>query len=183
MTDDLKRAYHFGTVLSEAVMKKKGDAYVGFIMGSDSDWPKVMAGCDLLEELEIAFEYGVVSAHRTPGRMEDYARDARNRGLKAIIACAGGSAHLPGMTASSTILPVYGVGVLSATFGPDDVLGSCVRMPKGCPLAFMGFDTAGAVNAALQAARWLALNNSHTENKLKEWVRQQQVNVPFACHD
>ncbi len=159
------------------------EALVGVIMGSQSDWPTVTPCCDMLEQLSIPFEYGVVSAHRTPSRMVQYAHNAKTRGLRVIIACAGGSSHLQGMTASETRLPVLGFGPTSKSFGPMDVIGSCVRMPKGIPLAFMGLDEAGGVNAALEAARILALVDKEIDERLDRFIKEQTETVPFAAHD
>lgn len=180
--------FTFGRTLSAERMyedpsKSSNDALVGVIMGSQSDWLTVKPCCDLLEQLSIPFEYGVVSAHRTPGRMNYYAQTAKKRGLRVLIACAGGSAHLPGMTASETRLPVLGFGPTSKTFGPMDVLGSSVRMPKGVPLAFMGLDEAGAVNAALEAVRILALSDEYIDERLTAFNKDQTEIVPFAAHD
>jgi 5-(carboxyamino)imidazole ribonucleotide mutase len=156
---------------------------VGVIMGSRSDWPTVEPCCTKLNELEIGFEYGVVSAHRTPDRMRKYAHNAEKRGIQIIIACAGGSSHLQGMTASETILPVLGFGPMSSKFGPMDVIGSCVRMPAGAPLSFLGFDEAGAVNAALEAAKILSLFHPNLKKRLKKYLEQQCENVPYSAHD
>lgn len=177
--------YSHGTMLSEALVvgALPTEAKVAVIMGSQSDWPTVQPCCDILNQLQILFEYGVVSAHRTPKRMIDYVGHAEARGLQVIIACAGGSAHLPGMAASETILPVLGFGPTSSKFGPMDVIGSNIRMPAGVPLAFMGLDDAGAKNAALEASRILSLNDSELRKRLVSYVANQTKSVPYAAHD
>ena len=126
---------------------------VGLIMGSDSDWPVMSDAAEALAEFEVPFEVGVVSAHRTPGRMLDYARDAASRGLQVIIAGAGGAAHLPGMVASATVLPVIGVPVPLARLDGLDSLLSIVQMPAGVPVATVSIG--GARNAGLLAVRML----------------------------
>jgi 5-(carboxyamino)imidazole ribonucleotide mutase len=127
---------------------------VGVIMGSDSDWPVMQAAAEALAEFDVAFEVGVVSAHRTPGRMLDYARGAAGRGIEVIIAGAGGAAHLPGMVASATALPVIGVPVPLAKLDGLDSLLSIVQMPAGVPVACVSIG--GARNAGLLAVRILA---------------------------
>src|SRR6202167_4089041 len=132
---------------------------VGIIMGSSSDWETMQSAADILESLGIAHEVRVVSAHRTPDLLFEYAASARDRGLKAIIAGAGGAAHLPGMTAAKTSLPVLGVPVQSKTLSGLDSLLSIVQMPAGVPVATFAIGVAGATNAALAAAAILA--NKH----------------------
>ena len=129
---------------------------VGIIMGSDSDWPTMEAAALALAEFEVPFEVGVVSAHRTVRKMVDYAESAAGRGLKAIIAGAGGAAHLPGMLAAKTVVPVLGVPVASRHLSGVDSLHSIVQMPKGIPVATFAIGTAGAANAALFAVAMLA---------------------------
>lgn len=129
---------------------------VGVIMGSQSDWETMKYACAILDELDIPYERKVVSAHRTPDYMFEYAESARRRGLKVIIAGAGGAAHLPGMVASKTVLPVIGVPVQTSTLQGLDSLLSIVQMPGGVPVATMAIGKAGATNAALIAARILA---------------------------
>lgn len=177
--------YQFGIALSRELVEQGSatKAVVGVIMGSQSDWTTVKPCCDLLEQFEVPFEYGVVSAHRTPDRMVKYAKAAQTRGIKILITCAGGSAHLPGMVASETILPVLGFGPISEKFGSMDVIGSCVRMPPGVPLAFMGLDGAGAKNAALKAVRILAIYDVELRVKLVAWIKNQSNSVPYAAHD
>jgi len=128
-------------------------ALVGVIMGSASDWETMKHACDVLDELGIPYEKKIVSAHRTPDYMFEYAASAAARGLKVIIAGAGGAAHLPGMTAAKTILPVIGVPVRSQALNGLDSLLSIVQMPGGVPVATMAIGTAGAVNAGLMAAQ------------------------------
>ena len=128
-------------------------ALVGVIMGSASDWETMKHACDVLDELQVPYEKKIVSAHRTPDLMFEYAASAAARGLKVIIAGAGGAAHLPGMTAAKTILPVIGVPVRSQALNGLDSLLSIVQMPGGVPVATMAIGTAGAVNAGLMAAQ------------------------------
>jgi 5-(carboxyamino)imidazole ribonucleotide mutase len=156
------------------------NAQVAVIMGSQSDWGTVIHCCQQLEELRVPFVYGVVSAHRTPERMTKFAQIAAGQGLKVICACAGGSAHLPGMVASETTLPVLGFGPTSQSFGPMDVLGSTVRMPAGVPLAMMGLDKAGAINAALMAVRILGSGNLLIAATLRTFAKQQTGTVPYT---
>ncbi|HEY8418180.1 MAG TPA: 5-(carboxyamino)imidazole ribonucleotide mutase [Limnochordales bacterium] len=140
---------------------------VGVIMGSRSDWETMRAAVEVLEELEIPYEKAVVSAHRTPDRMFEYAASAEARGLEVIIAGAGGAAHLPGMTASKTTLPVIGVPVQSKALSGLDSLLSIVQMPAGVPVATMAIGQAGAVNAALMAAAILGNKYPEIRERLK----------------
>ncbi len=142
---------------------------VGIIMGSQSDWPTMKNASDILTELEVPFESRIVSAHRTPERLYEYARSARSRGLKAIIAGAGGAAHLPGMVASLTILPVFGVPVESKALKGQDSLLSIVQMPAGVPVGTLAIGNAGATNAALLAASVLAGNDDALADRLTAW--------------
>jgi len=142
---------------------------VGLIMGSQSDWPTLRAAAAILDALEIPSESRIVSAHRTPERMRDYARGAAGRGLKVIIAAAGGAAHLPGMTASMTTLPVLGVPVESKALKGMDSLLSIVQMPGGVPVATFAIGEAGAKNAALHAAAILALSDDALAKRLAAW--------------
>ncbi|WP_338779694.1 5-(carboxyamino)imidazole ribonucleotide mutase [Metabacillus sp. FJAT-52054] len=139
---------------------------VGVIMGSQSDWETMRHACELLDELEIFYEKKVVSAHRTPELMFEYAESARERGLKVIIAGAGGAAHLPGMVAAKTTLPVIGVPVQSKALNGLDSLLSIVQMPGGVPVATVAIGKAGAVNAALLAAQILSLSDGRIEAAL-----------------
>ncbi|MEO1281569.1 MAG: 5-(carboxyamino)imidazole ribonucleotide mutase [Pseudomonadota bacterium] len=134
-------------------------ATVGIIMGSQSDWSTMKKAADTLETLGIPFETRIVSAHRTPDRMYDYAKSARERGIKVLIAGAGGAAHLPGMVASLTTLPVLGVPVSSKAMSGIDSLYSIVQMPAGVPVGTLAIGEPGATNAALLAAQVLALND------------------------
>ncbi len=138
----------------------KSGALVGLIMGSKSDWETMKAAAEVLDALGVAYEAKVVSAHRTPKRLYDYATGAKARGLKIIIAGAGGAAHLPGMTASMTPLPVLGVPVKSKDLKGLDSLLSIVQMPKGVPVGTLAIGEAGAANAGIMAAQILALNDA-----------------------
>lgn len=142
---------------------------IGIIMGSQSDWPTMKSASDILTELDVPFESRIVSAHRTPERLYEYARSARSRGLKAIIAGAGGAAHLPGMVASLTILPVFGVPVESKALKGQDSLLSIVQMPAGVPVGTLAIGNAGATNAALLAASVLAVNDDALAERLTAW--------------
>lgn len=150
---------------------------VGIIMGSRSDWETMKSAADILTELAVSHECRVVSAHRTPGWMMEYAQTAAGRGLKIIIAGAGGAAHLPGMVASSTILPVLGVPVQSKTLSGLDSLLSIVQMPGGIPVGTLAIGVAGAKNAGLLAARILSLNDFELRSRLQFWVDQQTQSV------
>ena len=145
-----------------------GDPKIGIIMGSRSDWETMSAAKDTLSELDIPCEVRVVSAHRMPDEMFEYAAGARERGIHAIIAGAGGAAHLPGMTASKTLVPVIGVPVKSRALNGVDSLLSIAQMPPGVPVATMAID--GAVNAALFAARILALHDDGIAARLADYV-------------
>jgi 5-(carboxyamino)imidazole ribonucleotide mutase len=146
---------------------------VGIIMGSQSDWQTMGHAADLLAQLGVAHESRIVSAHRTPDRLYDYARGAAGRGLQIIIAGAGGAAHLPGMAAAMTSLPVLGVPVESKALNGVDSLLSIVQMPAGVPVGTFAIGRAGAVNAALQAAAILALNDPALAARLAAWRRAQ----------
>ncbi|MEM8734980.1 MAG: 5-(carboxyamino)imidazole ribonucleotide mutase [Planctomycetota bacterium] len=150
---------------------------VGVIMGSRSDWETMSQATQILDELGIPYEARVVSAHRTPQWMVEYAESAEERGLKCIIAGAGGAAHLPGMVASSTILPVLGVPVQSRTLNGLDSLLSIVQMPGGIPVATLAIGTAGAKNAGLLAARILATQLPDVRERLRSWILQQTESV------
>lgn len=150
---------------------------VGIIMGSQSDWSTLQAAADMLSALDIPFETKVVSAHRTPDRMYEYAKTAHARGLKVIIAGAGGAAHLPGMTAAMTTLPVLGVPVQSKALSGLDSLLSIVQMPAGVPVATFAIGTSGAKNAALTAAAILALSDPALSERLENWRADQTASV------
>ena len=151
---------------------------VGIIMGSTSDWPTMKHAAEMLEKLGVAFETKVVSAHRTPDRMFEYARSAAGRGLKVIIAGAGGAAHLPGMVASLTHLPVLGVPVESRVMKGQDSLLSIVQMPKGIPVGTLAIGESGAANAGLLAAAIIALMDPEVSSRLKEFREHQSYSVP-----
>ena len=156
---------------------------VGIIMGSQSDWPTLRHAAETLEALGVPCERRIVSAHRTPRRMASYATDARERGLKAIIAGAGGAAHLPGMTASMTPLPVFGVPVESKALSGMDSLLSIVQMPAGIPVGTLAIGRAGAVNAALLAAAVIALGDSDVAAALDAWRARQSDAVALEPSD
>lgn len=144
-------------------------ADVAIIMGSQSDWPTMKHTADVLEQLGISFDARIVSAHRTPDRMYDFAKGAKAEGFKIIIAGAGGAAHLPGMVASLTSLPVFGVPVESRALSGEDSLLSIVQMPGGIPVGTLAIGKAGAINAALLAAAVLALSDARIESALDEY--------------
>jgi len=148
-------------------------ASVGIIMGSQSDWPTMKHAAEVLEALDVPFEAKIVSAHRTPERLYDYAKTAKSRGLQVIIAGAGGAAHLPGMTASMTPLPVLGVPVKTSTLSGQDSLLSIVQMPGGIPVGTLAIGEAGAKNAGLFAASILALQDKDLATRLDSWRKAQ----------
>ena len=150
---------------------------VGVVMGSDSDWPTMQAAAVILKEFGVPFEARVVSAHRTPDLLFDYAAMAAERGLKAIIAGAGGAAHLPGMLASKTTIPVLGVPVQSKALSGQDSLLSIVQMPKGIPVATFAIGEAGAANAALFAVSMLANHDAELAQKLANFRQTQTEKV------
>ena len=152
-------------------------ARIGVIMGSQSDWDTMRHAVETLEALGVEHEVKIVSAHRTPDRMADYAKSAEERGLAAIIACAGGAAHLPGMTASMTILPVFGVPAESKALHGMDSLLSIAQMPAGVPVGTLAIGRAGAVNAALLAASVIALNDETVRDALRRWRADQTASV------
>ena len=154
-----------------------GAPLVGIIMGSQSDWPTMTRAAEILEKLDVPHEVRIVSAHRTPERLYDYARSASDRGLKIIIAGAGGAAHLPGMTASLTTLPVLGVPICSKALSGMDSLHSIVQMPAGIPVGTLAIGEAGAVNAALLAAQILALFDAALLSRLNEYRARQTASV------
>ncbi|UTW59716.1 5-(carboxyamino)imidazole ribonucleotide mutase [Kordiimonas sp. SCSIO 12603] len=156
---------------------------VGIIMGSQSDWPTMKHAADILAELGIPFESKIVSAHRTPDRLYDYAKSARDRGLKCIIAGAGGAAHLPGMAAAMTPLPVFGVPVQSSMLSGKDSLLSIVQMPGGVPVGTLAIGKAGAKNAGLLAASVMALMDDEVAAKLDAWREAQTESVALEPVD
>jgi 5-(carboxyamino)imidazole ribonucleotide mutase len=153
---------------------------VGIIMGSRSDWATMRHAAETLDALGVAHEAKVVSAHRTPDRLFDYAKGAAGRGLKVLIAGAGGAAHLPGMAASMTALPVLGVPVQSAALSGLDSLLSIVQMPGGVPVGTLAIGKAGAINAALLAAQILALNDPALAERVAAWRERQTAAVDEA---
>jgi 5-(carboxyamino)imidazole ribonucleotide mutase len=142
---------------------------VGIIMGSQSDWPTMKLAADILDELGITYEAKIVSAHRTPDRLWEYGKTAASRGIDVIIAGAGGAAHLPGMMASKTRIPVIGVPVQTKALSGVDSLYSIVQMPKGFPVATMAIGAAGAANAGLMAAGILAVSDAALAQRLDDW--------------
>jgi 5-(carboxyamino)imidazole ribonucleotide mutase len=155
--------------------KKKTIATIAVIMGSISDWPAMKEACEVLESFGVAFEKQILSAHRTPDAMRDFSINARDNGLKVIIAGAGGAAHLPGMTASYTTLPVIGVPILSKALSGVDSLHSIVQMPKGIPVATVAIGNAS--NAALLAIQMLAIEDKNLAQKLSEFRKRQENEV------
>lgn len=151
-------------------------ATVGIIMGSQSDWPTMQAAAEILEELGVPHEVRIVSAHRTPDRLWDYGKSAVDRGLKVIIAGAGGAAHLPGMVASKTRLPVVGVPVQTRALSGVDSLHSIVQMPRGYPVATMAIG--GAANAGLMAAAILAVEDAALAQRLDDWRAALSASIP-----
>ena len=154
---------------------------VGIIMGSQSDWPTMRDAANILEELGVAYETRIVSAHRTPDRLWEYGRDAVGRGLQVIIAGAGGAAHLPGMMASKTRVPVIGVPVQTKALAGVDSLYSIVQMPRGYPVATMAIG--GAANAGLMAAGILALQDSDLAERLDAWRAALSASIPQEPRD
>lgn len=159
------------------------DTPVGIIMGSQSDWPTMREAAAILDELDVRYEARIVSAHRTPDRLWDYGRTAVERGLRVIIAGAGGAAHLPGMMASKTRLPVIGVPVQTRALSGVDSLYSIVQMPKGYPVATMAIGAAGAANAGLMAAGILALSDPVLAQRLDAWRQALSASIPEEPRD
>jgi 5-(carboxyamino)imidazole ribonucleotide mutase len=151
---------------------------IGIIMGSQSDWPTLKEAADSLEALELSYETRIVSAHRTPDRLWDYGKTAVDRGLQVIIAGAGGAAHLPGMMASKTRLPVIGVPVQTQALSGVDSLYSIVQMPRGFPVATMAIGASGAANAGLMAASILALHDPALAQRLEAWRAALSASIP-----
>ncbi|MGB1389801.1 MAG: 5-(carboxyamino)imidazole ribonucleotide mutase [Paracoccaceae bacterium] len=156
---------------------------VGIIMGSQSDWPTLKEAADILDELGIVHEARIVSAHRTPDRLWDYGKTAVARGLKVIIAGAGGAAHLPGMMASKTRVPVVGVPVQTRALSGVDSLYSIVQMPRGFPVATMAIGAAGAANAGLMAAGILAVSDPELAARLDAWRDALSASIPEVPQD
>ena len=157
-------------------MEPQKQADVAIIMGSQSDWPTMKNAAETLEALGISYEARIVSAHRTPDRLVEFSKSAKANGFKVVIAGAGGAAHLPGMAASMTPLPVFGVPIESKALKGQDSLLSIVQMPAGIPVGTLAIGRAGAVNAALMAASILALTNETTAQNLDAW-RQRQTDA------
>ena len=153
-------------------------AKVGIIMGSQSDWPTMREAADMLDALGIPYEKKIVSAHRTPDRLWDYGKTAVDRGLQVIIAGAGGAAHLPGMMASKTRVPVIGVPVQTKALSGVDSLYSILQMPRGFPVATMAIGAAGAANAGLMAAGILALQDDALAQRLNDWRDALSASIP-----
>ena len=162
---------------------KQGHVKVGIIMGSQSDWPTMRHAAETLEALGVPYEHRIVSAHRTPQRLYDYATTAKGRGLQIIIAGAGGAAHLPGMTAAMTPLPVFGVPIESKAMKGMDSLLSIVQMPGGIPVGTLAIGKAGAINAGLLAASVLALNDAALALRLEAWREKQTAAVAETHSD
>jgi len=159
------------------------DAKVGIIMGSQSDWPTLKLAADVLDELGVVYDAQIVSAHRTPDRLWDYGKTAVERGLQVIIAGAGGAAHLPGMMASKTRVPVIGVPIQTKALSGVDSLYSIVQMPRGYPVATMAIGAAGASNAALMAAGILALRDDALAARLDAWRAALSASIPDRPSD
>ena len=155
----------------------KERAEIAIVMGSNSDWPTMSRAAKVLDALEVAYDARIVSAHRTPERMFEFAKGAEASGFKVIIAGAGGAAHLPGMIASLTCLPVFGVPVQSRALSGKDSLLSIVQMPAGVPVGTLAIGEAGATNAGLLAASVLALGDPALAKRLKEWRAAQTASV------
>ncbi|QFT94139.1 N5-carboxyaminoimidazole ribonucleotide mutase [Roseovarius sp. THAF9] len=160
-----------------------GNPQIGIIMGSQSDWATMKEAALILDELGVAYETKIVSAHRTPDRLWDYGKSAVGRGLKAIIAGAGGAAHLPGMMASKTRVPVIGVPVQTKALSGVDSLYSIVQMPKGFPVATMAIGAAGAANAGLMAAAILANEDASLAERLDRWREALSTSIPEEPSD
>ncbi len=162
-------------------MSERAD--VAIIMGSQSDWPTMKNAADTLDALGVTYESLIVSAHRTPERLYEFARGARDAGYRVIIAGAGGAAHLPGMTAALTPLPVFGVPIESKALSGQDSLLSIVQMPAGVPVGTLAIGRSGAVNAALLAVSVLALGDAELAGRLDAWRSAQRDKVALAPQD
>ena len=163
-------------------MKKKSDnnPIVSVIMGSQSDWITMQECCEVLDQLKVPHEVKIISAHRTPDRLFNFSKKVKNRGIKVIIAGAGGSAHLPGMAASLTTIPVLGVPIQSKSLKGLDSLLSIVQMPAGIPVGTLAIGSAGAKNAAFLAASILSLSNIKISRALEKWRLNQTKNVDLS---
>jgi 5-(carboxyamino)imidazole ribonucleotide mutase len=155
------------------------DPAVGIIMGSQSDWPTMRRATELLEELGVSYETQVVSAHRTPERLYDYARGASARGLQVLVAGAGGAAHLPGMAAALTLLPVIAVPISSRALNGIDSLLSIAQMPAGVAVATQAIGAGGAYNAGLLAVQILALQDEDLQRRLAQWRKTLEQSIPL----
>ena len=166
-------------------MKQKSDnkALVSVIMGSQSDWDTMKECCEILKQLKIPFETKIISAHRTPNRLFNYSKKVKKQGIKVIIAGAGGSAHLPGMVASLTTIPVLGVPIQSKALNGLDSLLSIVQMPAGIPVGTLAIGSSGAKNASFLAASILSLNNIKISKALEKWRLSQTKNVDLSPVD
>ena len=166
-------------------MKQKSDnkALVSVIMGSQSDWDTMKECCEILKQLKIPFETKIISAHRTPNRLFNYSKKVKKQGIKVIIAGAGGSAHLPGMVASLTTIPVLGVPIQSKVLNGLDSLLSIVQMPAGIPVGTLAIGSSGAKNASFLAASILSLNNIKISKALDKWRLSQTKNVDLSPVD
>jgi len=158
-------------------------AQVGIIMGSQSDWPTMREAAEILDALGVPYDAQIVSAHRTPDRLWTYGKSAVDRGLAVIIAGAGGAAHLPGMMASKTRIPVIGVPVQTKALSGVDSLYSIVQMPRGFPVATMAIGAAGAANAGLMAAAILALQDPELAKRLDQWRANLSASIPEVPQD
>ncbi|MGH1407369.1 MAG: 5-(carboxyamino)imidazole ribonucleotide mutase [Rhodomicrobiaceae bacterium] len=156
---------------------------ISIIMGSQSDWPTMKLGADLLTSLDVPFETQIVSAHRTPDRLYDFAKSARGRGIKVIIAGAGGAAHLPGMVAALTPLPVLGVPIQSKALSGKDSLLSIVQMPAGVAVGTLAIGAAGATNAGLLAAQILSGNDEELLERIVKWRKAQTEKIALTPVD
>jgi len=165
------------------VAKSKQKKLISIVMGSQSDWSTMKAAADFLTELNIPYEKKVVSAHRTPDRLYSYAKNAKNKGIRVIIAGAGGAAHLPGMIASLTSLPVLGVPIESKTLKGIDSLLSIAQMPAGIPVGTLAIGVAGAKNSAILALSIISLSNKTYSNKLEKWKKNLTDSVPISPED
>ena len=159
------------------------DIEIGIIMGSQSDWPTMREAVEMLDALGVSYETKIVSAHRTPDRLWDYGKTAASRGLKVIIAGAGGAAHLPGMMASKTRVPVIGVPVQTKALSGVDSLYSILQMPRGFPVATMAIGAAGAANAGLMAAAILAVHDAYLAARLDQWRADLSASIPEEPQD
>jgi len=169
--------------MAETEAGTEAETQVGIIMGSQSDWPTMKEAASILDELGLRYETRIVSAHRTPDRLWDYGKTAAGRGLKVIIAGAGGAAHLPGMMASKTRVPVIGVPVQTRALSGVDSLYSIVQMPKGYPVATMAIGAAGAANAGLMAAGILATSDAALADRLDAWRAALSASIPEVPRD